>query len=118
MVKKLVNWASLRPTPLDLLCSMLVVIVLTRQPYYLHQQLNLFEWGLYLPGIDAVTHGQVPYRDFFHLRGPFELYVPALFMQIFGFRADVLAAYFYVGTVLTLIVAVCVAFELITNRSL
>ena len=84
----------------------------------MRQELNLFEWGLYLPGIDAVSQGQVPFRDFFHLRGPFELYVPALFMKIFGFRADVLAAYFYFGTVLTILVAVLIAYELIQQRFL
>lgn len=96
----------------------LLALLLLWQPSYLHQELNLFEWGLYLPGIDAVSQGQVPFRDFFHLRGPFELYVPALFMKIFGFRADVLAAYFYLGTVLTILVAVLIAYELIQQRFL
>ncbi len=101
-----------------LLGLMITAIAIMGNPFYLRQELNLFEWGLYLPGIDAVSHGQVPYRDFFHLRGPFELYAPALFMKIFGFRADVLAAYFYFGTVLTILVAVLIAYELIGQRLL
>lgn len=87
-------------------------------PHYLTQELNLFEWSLYLPGIDAVTQGQVPYRDFFHLRGPFELYAPAFFMKIFGYRADVLASYFYFGTVVTILTGILIAYELISSRPL
>ena len=102
-------------TPLVL---MIIAIAITWNPHYLNQELNLFEWGLYLPGIDAVSQGQVPFRDFFHLRGPFELYAPVFFMKIFGFRADVLAAYFYLGSVLTILVAVLIAYELIHQRLL
>ena len=101
-----------------LLGLMIIAIAIMWNPHYLNQELNLFEWGLYLPGIDAVSQGQVPYRDFFHLRGPFELYAPALFMKIFGFRADVLATYFYLGTVLTILAAVLIAYELISQRLL
>jgi hypothetical protein len=104
--------------PKDIFLLFLLALLLLWNPSYLRQQLNLFEWGLYLPGIDAISQGQVPFRDFFHLRGPFELYVPALFMKIFGFRADVLAAYFYFGTVLTILVAVLIAYELIQQRVL
>ncbi|MDE2214710.1 MAG: hypothetical protein KGJ61_06280 [Candidatus Omnitrophica bacterium] len=104
--------------PKDIFILFLLVLLLLLNSSYLHQELNLFEWGLYLPGIDAVLHGQVPFRDFFHLRGPFELYLPALFMKIFGFRADILAAYFYAGTVLTILVAVLIAYELIRQRAL
>jgi len=102
----------------DIILLSVLVLGLLWQPFFLHQELNLFEWGLYLPGIDAVTQGQVPFRDFFHLRGPFELYAPALFMKVLGFRADVLAAYFYFGTVLTILVAVLIAYELIQQRIL
>ena len=104
--------------PKDVFLLFLLVLVLLWRPSYLCQQLNLYEWGLYLPGIDAISQGQVPYRDFFHLRGPFELYFPALFMKIFGFRAEVLASYFYLGTVLTILVAVLIAYELIQQRVL
>jgi 4-amino-4-deoxy-L-arabinose transferase-like glycosyltransferase len=104
--------------PKDIFLLFLLVLLLLWQPSYLHQQLNLYELGLYLPGIDAVSQGQVPFRDFFHLRGPFELYVPALFMKIFGFRVDVLATCFYLGTVLTILVAVLIAYELIHQRVL
>jgi len=103
---------------LVLLSLMILAMAIMWDPDYLHQQLNLFEWGLYLPGIDAVSQGQVPYRDFLHLRGPFELYAPALFMKTFGFRADVLAGYFYFGTVLTVLASVLIAFELIGQRFL
>ncbi len=104
--------------PIDILLISLLSVILLWQPYYLYQQVNLFEWGLYLPGIDAVAQGQIPYRDFFHMRGPFELYVPAFFMSVFGFRADVLGTYFYLGSVLTILVILWIAYELIKQRAL
>jgi hypothetical protein len=116
--KLLSKFLQSKRTPKDILLLSLLVLLLLWQPFYLHQELNLFEWGFYLPGIEAVSNGQVPYRDFMHLRGPFELYVPALFMKVFGFRADVLATYFYFGTVLTVLVAVFIAYELIRQRVL
>jgi len=117
-IEKLSRFLKAKRTRKDIFLLSLLVVVLLWQPFYLHQELNLFEWGLYLPGIDAVAQGQVPFRDFFHLRGPFELYAPALFMKIFGFRADVLASYFYFGTVLTIIAAMLIAYEIIQQRFL
>jgi len=118
-IKKLLSkFLQAKRKPKDILLLSLLVLLLLWQPSYLHQKLNIYELGLYLPGIDAVSQGQVPFRDFFHLRGPFELYVPALFMKVFGFRVDVLATYFYFGTVLTMLIAVLIAYELIHQRVL
>ena len=117
-IEKLSKFLQAKRKPQDIFLLSLLVLLLIWQPFYLHQELNLFEWGLYLPGIDAVSQGQIPFRDFFHLRGPFELYLPALFMKVFGFRADVLATYFYLGTVLTILAAVLIAYELIQQRLL
>ena len=116
--KSLPNILLAKSTPKDIPLLFLLALILLWQPSYLHQELNLFEWGLYLPGIDAVSQGQVPFRDFFHLRGPFELYLPALFMKTFGFRADILAAYFYIGTLLTILVSILIACELFDQRVL
>jgi hypothetical protein len=117
-IDKLSKFLQARRKPKDILLLFLLALLLLWQPSYLHQELNLFELGLYLPGIDAISQGQVPFRDFFHLRGPFELYVPALFMKVFGFRVDVLATYFYLGTVLTMLVSVLIAYELVQQRAL
>ncbi len=96
----------------------LVVSALLVNPYYLHQQINLFELGLYLPGMEAILNGQIPYRDFICLRGPFELYLPAFFLKIFGNETAVLSTYFYLTTVLTLVVTALTAAQLIKNRLL
>jgi len=101
---------------LDVLLLSLFIVVITYYPYYLHGKINIFEIGLYLPGINAVLHGLVPYRDFFQLRGPLELYVPAAMMSVLGVNIPVLSVYFYVGTVLTLIIAVLIAKEIFKTR--
>ena len=92
------------------------VALITFHPFYRWGELNLFELGLYLPGIEGVLKGMVPYRDFFYLRGPLEIYVPALLMKLFGVQVGVLSTYFYVGTVATLIVGVLLASEVLTSR--
>jgi len=71
-----------KATNFDLFFLSLFTILITFQPYFLYGEINLFEFGIYLPNINAVLDGFIPYRDFFHLRGPLELYVPAFLMNL------------------------------------
>ena len=72
------------PRYLDVLILGIFTVLITLKPHFAHGKINIFEVGLYLPGIQSVLNGEIPYRDFFHLRGPFELYMPALLMKLFG----------------------------------
>ena len=105
-----------RPTNVDLLIAAVFVALITFQPYFLHGRINVFELGIYLPNIDAILNGKVPYRDFFCLRGPFELYMPAALMAAFGKNVAVLSTYFYVGTIITLVMCALIAKELYRGR--
>jgi len=105
-----------RPTYFDILVLSIFTILITLQPYFMHGKINIFEVGLYLPGIQSILNGEIPYRDFFHLRGPFELYMPAFMMRLFGENIAVLSSYFYIGTVITLILCVFIAKELYKTR--
>lgn len=116
MIKRIAGWFLSQPNWIDATVLSIFTGVITLQPYFLHQSVNLFELGLYLPGIDAILHGQVPYRDFYYLRGPFELYVPAFLMRLFGEHLAVLSFYFYIGTVITLIVCVLIACQVLPAR--
>ena len=116
MIKEILNWSLRRSTGYDAFFLSLLVVLITWNPYYLHQKINLFELGLYLPGIDSILKGQIPYRDFFYLRGPFEIYVPAFFMKLGGENISVLATYFYAGTVIALIICVWIARVLLQTR--
>ena len=100
----------------DALILSLFCIAITFHPFYLNNRINIFELGLYLPGINGILHGLVPYRDFFHLRGPLELYTPALLMKFFGVHIGTLCFYFFAGNVLCLIVVILIARELIRSR--
>lgn len=105
-----------KPGYVDALVLSVFTVLITLHPYYAHGRINMFEVGLYLPGIQAILDGAVPYRDFFHLRGPFELYMPALLMKAFGVHINVLYLYFYAGTVLGLILCVLIGKELYKTR--
>lgn len=115
-LKTIKNYLLSKPTYRDLCLLTLFLIFVIWNPYYLHQQINLFELGLYLPGIGAVLDGQIPYRDFFHLRGPFELVVPAMMMRVFGERVEVLSTYFYLGNVLCLLICMLIAYRIFPHR--
>lgn len=105
-----------RPTYLDVAILTIFTVLITLHPYYLYGQLNLFELGIYLPGINDLLDGRIPYRDFFYLRGPFELYMPAFLMLHFGENVSVLLSYFYMGTIMTLLSCVLLGKQLFTTR--
>jgi hypothetical protein len=100
----------------DVLVLAIFTILITLNPYFAHGKINIFEVGLYLPGIQSVLNGEVPYRDFFHLRGPFELYMPAFLMKVFGVHLTTLYSYFYFGNILCLILCIFIAKELFKTR--
>ncbi len=105
-----------KPNKIDFFILFLFTIFMTFTPYYLFGRINIFELGIYLPGIQAILDGQIPYRDFFHLRGPFELYLPAIAFAIFGSNVAVLNTFFYFGTVLTIILCILLALRILRLR--
>lgn len=114
--KKLLDKLHKPPTYVDTIILSLFTILITLQPFYPEGKINLFELGLYLPGIDAVLRGDVLYRDVFHLRGPLEIYLPAAMMKIFGVHLNILYLYFYVGTISTMILFVLTAREFFKTK--
>lgn len=107
---------SAAPRTWDVVFLMFLVVLLTFNPFYLNRSLDLIELGIYLPGINALGHGLFPYRDFFHLRGPLDIWFPAKLMQGLGPNLSWLCLYFYVGNVLCLMLVVLLAKELARSR--
>ncbi|MFA5088783.1 MAG: hypothetical protein WC552_07100 [Candidatus Omnitrophota bacterium] len=105
-----------KPTVRDVGLLFVFTIFITFQPYFLHDEIIMMETGIHLPAINALFHGAVPYRDFFYLRGPFELYVPAFLMLIFGKGMAVLPFFYYAGTVVTLLVGILIGQQLYRTR--
>ena len=105
-----------KPKNIDVIILSLFVVLITFQPFFMHGPINLFEVGLYLPGIDAILNGLVPFRDFFYLRGAFEIYIPAYMMSVFGVHIGVMNIYFYLGNIACLILAVLIGRELYKTR--
>ncbi|OGX08506.1 MAG: hypothetical protein A2Z88_11205 [Omnitrophica WOR_2 bacterium GWA2_47_8] len=104
------------PSRKDALFLCLFTLLITYQPFILHEQIRYWELTIYLPAIQAVFEGLIPYRDFFYLRGPLEIYVPALLMKIFGQSIPVLSYYFYIGTVICYIILTFIARHLYKTR--
>ena len=107
---------SKSPKVLDLVILSLFTIFITAQPFYLHHEVIMMETGIHLPSLSALFRGAVPYRDFFYLRGPLELYVPACLMLLLGQETFLLPAFYYVGSVATLLVGVLLARQILRTR--
>ncbi len=105
-----------KPSAVDVAVMALFVIFITGQPFFLHHEIIMMETGIHLPGISALFQGLVPYRDFFFLRGPLELYVPAAMMALFGMNSALLPVFYYAGTMATLILCVMLAGEVFRSR--
>lgn len=100
----------------DVLILSLFTVLITYQPYFLHHEIIMMETGIHLPGIYALFHGGVPYKDFFYLRGPLELYVPSFFILLFGEDMAVLPTFYYIGSVLALFVCILLAYQIYRTR--
>lgn len=107
---------NLPPKSIDSFFLCLLAGLLMYNPFYLHGAINIYELELYLPAINGVLKGFLPYRDFFYLRGPLEFYLPAALMSIFGNKLSVLSTFFYVGNVLTVFLSVLIAKEIFKTR--
>jgi len=106
------------PSIWDALFLCIFGCLITYQPYIFQSEINFPEYNYYLPGINAVLSGAVPYRDFFHLRGPLDIYIPALLMKFFGVKVSVLALYFYIGNVLAILLCILIAKEVLRTKYL
>ena len=105
-----------KPKFLDVFFLACFTIFITYQPYLLHHEIIMMETGIHLPGIHAFFHGATPYKDFLYFRGPLELYVLVFLMKIFGSNMIWLPIFYYVGTVLTLVFVLLLAFQLYRTR--
>jgi len=91
-------------------------ILITVQPFFLYQEIIMLDTGNHLPAINALLHGKAIYKDFLFWRGPLELYVPALMMKIWGPETALLSTFFYVGSVLTLVAGIFLAWQILRTR--
>lgn len=101
---------------IDCIFLLLIVVLITFHPYFMHGAINFYETGIYLPQINGFLHGLALYKDIFVLRGPLEILMPAFLMEIFGVHIGVLNAYFYIGTVLTLLIFVIFSASIFKSR--
>ncbi len=106
-----------KTSTLDYLFLALIVSVVTLQPHFMQGAINFYETGIYLPQISEFFHGKVFYRDMFVLRGPLEILMPAYLMKKFGMHIGALNAYFYFGTVLTLVIYAIFASRIFKTRA-
>ena len=118
MNKRIQEFLFSKPTAWDVAGLIVFVIFITFQPFYMQHEIIMMETGIHLPAINALFHGAVPYRDFFFLRGPLELYVPALMMKAGGLNSALLPLFYYAGTILTLVLCVILGGELFRSRAI
>ena len=116
MIKSFIQKLHKPPTTMDIVFLSLFTVFIVFDPFFLEKEIRVFEVGLYLPCVDAICRGMVPFRDFFYLRGPFEIYMITGFMAIFGKQLASLSLYFYMGTILTLFLGPMIGKEIYRTR--
>jgi len=89
---------------LDFIAVPLLIIYLTHEPNFATGHVDYLEAGNYLPNIDAVLNGKIPYRDFFVLHGPLQLYLQSGFFLLLGSSIYNLFLFFYSTGILTYII--------------
>ena len=79
---------------MDIAVVSFLTVFFVFDPFFLEKEIRVFEVGLYLPCVDAIFRGMVPFRDFFYLRGPFEIYMITGVMAFLGKQLSSLYIYF------------------------
>ena len=100
----------------DYLIVPLCILTLAFDPNFLHGIVNHFESGHYLSVLNGIFEGKIPYKDFFVLFGPLQLYVIAFAMILFGKSLSVLMSYFYANYLLNLLVIYFLGRAVCKNR--
>lgn len=100
----------------DYVIMPLAIISIVYEPNFLYGPINLYEAGKELACINELFLGKLPYRDVFTVFGPLNIYLEALSMLFFGKNLAVLRAYFYIGTIFTLIIVYIISRHLCKGR--
>lgn len=64
----------------------------------------------------GLSLGQLPYRDFSYWRGPFELWVPYVMMNLLGDTMSILPLFYYLFTLLTFVFLLALAYQIFKSR--
>ena len=78
--------------------------------------IDYFEAGKELACVNELFRGKVLYRDIYSHFGPLNIYLEAWALLIFGKSLAVLRAYFYIGTISTLIIFYLISLKLCRSR--
>lgn len=79
----------------------LCIVFLLFDPNFKNGYIDHLEAGQYLSWVNGVFDGKLPYRDFFVLFGPFQIYIISFIMILFGKTLAVLRTYFYINYILS-----------------
>jgi hypothetical protein len=101
---------------LDKAAPEIIAIALLFQPYFRHGIIDFWETGLYLPFIEGLFNGKIIFKDMVLHRGPLEIYIPYLFMLLFGKHISVLSAFYYFGNILNIVLCLRIARYFLKTR--
>jgi hypothetical protein len=94
-----------------------VILFLLFDPNFLHGYIDFLETGQYLSGVNGIFEGKVPYKDFFVLFGPFQLYAIAAAMALFGKTIATFRMFFYLNYLLSFLAIYFLARQVCRRRS-
>ncbi len=86
---------------LDYVIAPLCILLILFDPNFVHGLIDFLESGQYLSWANGILHGKTPYKDFFILFGPFQIYIISFVLLLFGKTLAVLRTYFYINYLLS-----------------
>lgn len=95
-----------------------IILILLREPNFMNGFIAPVEIGQYLPCIDSIFGGKVPYKDFFYLFGPLQLYMMVFAMAVLGKTIAVFKTFFYINYIASFIVIYLLARNIYRNKTL
>ncbi len=117
MEKRIEAKTPLRLMPfVDYLVVPFFIVMAVYSSNLIHGFIDYFEAGKELACVNEVFHAKVLYRDVYSHFGPLNIYLEAGTLFLFGKSLAVLRAYYYVGTVATLVIFYLISLKICRRR--
>lgn len=93
-----------------------ILVMLSWEPNVLNGYIDHLESGQYLSGVNAILDGKIPYKDFFYLFGPLQLYIITVVMVLFGKTVAVFKLFFFTNYIISFLVIYLLTRQVVKNR--
>lgn len=102
----------------DYIVAPWAIAVLIFDPNFLDGFIDFLETGQYLACVNGIFEGKTPYKDFFVLFGPFQIYAISGIMAVFGKTIATFKVFFYLNYIFSFLAVYFLARQILRRRIL